>query len=157
MVHKSLLKNIRKIGTEAENHFQQTLLTLCLKIQHLKYRRRNSLAAAKCKWGKLNFNAQGWRFRFITVLPEQSRELSGSRSISECGDASVRKEVTVEQCTAVFGLLFILFFFASHHPRAHDKWQQGSLGELSRHNIQRRRAHSHTLRTQSVQAKKIKN
>lgn len=91
---------------EAENRFQQTLLTLCLKIQHLKYRRRHSLAAAKCKWGKLNFNAQGWRFHFITVLPEQSRELSRSRSISGCRDGGVRKEVTVEQCTVVFGIFF---------------------------------------------------
>lgn len=54
MVHKSLLKNIGgKKGWEAENRFQQTLLTLCLKIQHLKYRRRHSLAAAKCKWGEI--------------------------------------------------------------------------------------------------------
>lgn len=142
MVHESLLKNIRKIGTEAENRFQQTLLTLCLKIQHLKYRRRDSLAAAKCKWGKLNFNAQGWRFRFITVLPEQSRELSGSRSISECGDASVRKEVTVEQCTAVFGLFF--FFFLPLTTPEHTISDNKDLWASSRATISRGDEHIHT-------------
>lgn len=122
MVHESLLKNIgEKIGTEAENRFQQTLLTLCLEIQHLKYRRRHSLAAAKCKWGKLNFNAQGWRIHFITVLPEQSRELSRSRSISECRDGSVRKEVTVEQSTVVFGDPPLPSPPIPHLPQAHDK------------------------------------